>query len=214
MKPKKTETLALPDDATILALHKKYAPSDNACHIVYEHCQVIDDITRQLIEQNHLDLNVRLVHAATLLHDIGYYPLLDENGRLPKGVGIKHGVTGAIILRKEGIHEVICRIAERHTGVGLTRESILKQHLPLPAKDLVAETPEEWLIMYADKLHSKSILPDDPRDVLGWFNSTETYYEHAKKFGQNNADKFMQLVEKYGAPDLAALAEEYGEDIK
>jgi len=206
--------MTYPDDQTIVALHKKYAPNDKSFRIVYEHCQIIEKLAQLLIRQNHLKLDENLVHVAALLHDIGYYPLLDETGYEPKGVGIKHGVMGAEILRKEGIDEAICRIAERHTGVGLTREGILKSKLPIPPRDFIPETAEEWLITYVDKLHSKAILADDPHDVLGWFNAPETYLEHARKFGADNAAIFAGLIKKYGVPDLQGLAKKYSQEIK
>lgn len=46
-----------------------------------------------------------------------------------------------------------------HTGVGLTKEDVLVQGLPLPPADYVAITPEERLVMYADKFHSKTTPP-------------------------------------------------------
>lgn len=206
--------MSYPSEEAILALHKKYAPNNRAFEIVYEHCKIVDELARQLIAQHHLSLDKKLVHVAALLHDIGYYPLLDENGYEPEGVGIKHGIVGAEMLRTEGIDEVICRIAERHTGVGLTREGILKFKLPLPPRDFVPETAEEWLIAYADKLHSKAILINDPHDILGWFNAPQTYLEHARKFGEDNAGKFAQLIAKYGIPDLKELAGKYGQPLK
>lgn len=208
------EVMHFPNDTVILSLHQKYAPNKQAFRIVYGHCQIIDEIAKQLIEKQQLNVDPRLVHAAALLHDIGYYPLLDGSGHEPKGLGIKHGVIGAEILRKERVPEAICRIAERHTGVGLTRKSILQQNLPLPPRDLTAETPEEWLVMYADKLHTKSILADDPHDTIGWFVSPKTYLAHAQKFGEDNAARFTQLVEAYGVPDLKALSDTYNQQLR
>jgi uncharacterized protein len=206
--------MSFPTDEVILNLHKKYAPTEQSLAIVYGHCQIIDEIAKQLIKRNQLKLDVELVHVAALLHDIGYYPLLKKNGYEPNGVGIKHGVLGAEILRKEGVDEAVCRIAERHTGVGLTREGILKFNLPLPARDFIPETAEEWLVTYADKLHSKSILADDAHGISGWFNSPATYLEHARKFGEDNATRFAALVKEYGAPDLITMANKYGQPLK
>jgi len=203
-----------PSEDAILALHKKHAPSHRAFEIVYEHCKIIDEIARELIAQHGLSLDKKLVHTATLLHDIGYYPLLNEDGYEPDGVGVKHGIVGAEMLRTEGIDEAICRIAERHTGVGLTREGNLKFKLPLPPRDFIPETAEEWLIAYADKLHSKAILINDPHDILGWFNTPQTYLVHARKFGEANAATFVQLIEKYGTPNLGALANKYAQPLK
>ena len=50
-------------------------------------------------------------------------------------------------------------MASHHTGVGLTAEQILHRKLPLPAVDLLAETVEEELVMYADAFHTKSVPP-------------------------------------------------------
>lgn len=206
--------MSYPSEETILGLHKKYAPNDRAFEIVYEHCKIVDEIAQQLITQHRLSLDKKLIHAATLLHDIGYYPLLDENGYEPEGIGIKHGIAGSEILRAEGIDEAICRVAERHTGVGLTREGILKYKLPLPPRDFIPETAEERLVTYADKLHSKAILINDPHDILGWFNTPQTYLEHARKFGEDNAAKFAQLTKNYGIPNLRELADKYSQPLK
>lgn len=204
----------LPDDAAILRLHKKYAPHDHAFEIVYGHSQIVADIAAQLIAAKQLTVDSAVVHAGALLHDIGYYPLFDDSGYVPKDRLITHGVVGADLLRAEGLPEAVCRMAERHTGVGLTKESIVAQHLPLPARDLVAETTEEELVMYADKLHTKAITTDDPHDVLGCFLSPERYLQHALKFGKENGEKFARLVERYGVPDLPALAQTYGQQLE
>ena len=66
-----------------------------------------------------------------------------------------HGSLGARILRAEG-HEALARICERHTGTGLRAADIRALGLPLPAVDLLPETPEERIICYADLFHSKS----------------------------------------------------------
>jgi uncharacterized protein len=204
----------LPSDETILSLHKKYAPNQQAFAIVYSHCQIIAEIANQLIEHNHLSLDKKLVRAAALLHDIGYYPLFDSTGYVPKAQLITHGVVGAEILKKEGIDGLICRIAERHTGTGLTKENILEQNLPLPVRDLVAETPEEWLVLYVDKLHTKAIQADDPHESLGWFVSPESYIQQAGRFGADNAARFERLIEKYGTLDLKTLAHKYNQTLK
>src|ERR1700722_13869884 len=49
------------------------------------------------------------------------------------------------LVREEGFPEVIRRFASHHTGVGLSREDVLRQELPLPPGDYLAETPEETL---------------------------------------------------------------------
>lgn len=48
------------------------------------------------------------------------------------------------------------RVAERHTGTGITMEDIISQNLDLPLADYCPETMLEKLICYADKFYSKS----------------------------------------------------------
>ena len=59
------------------------------------------------------------------------------------------------MLRKEGLPQH-ARVAERHTGTGLTKETIQRQGLPLPLHDFSPETIEEQIVCYADKFFSKS----------------------------------------------------------
>ena len=35
----------------------------------------------------------------------------------------------------------ICRFASRHTGVGITRDDVLRQSLPIPVDDYIAGLP-------------------------------------------------------------------------
>ena len=91
-----------------------------------------------------------------MLHDIGVV-LCDAPGIscFGKEPYIRHGLLGAAILREEGL-ERHARVAERHTGTGLTVEAIRRQQLPLPLQDFSPETMEEKLICWADKFFSKT----------------------------------------------------------
>jgi uncharacterized protein len=206
--------MELPSDAAILTFHQDHALSARAFNVVYTHSRIVADIADQIIVSRQLSLNSELVHAAALLHDVGYYSLFNEVGYVPHEVIITHGVVGAALLRETGMPEAIARIAERHTGIGLTREHILKTNLPLPAQDFVPETPEELLVMYADKLHTKYITSSDPTDTTGRFNTPDMYLVHARHFGEANAARFAALVEQYGVPDLEQLSEQYGQSIR
>lgn len=170
-------------------------------------------MAEEIIAARKLTVDNELVRIAALLHDVGYYPLFNKQDIVPKRVLITHGVVGADLLRKAGMSESLARVAERHTGVGLTKAYILATGLPLPARDLVAETPEEWLILYVDKLHSKNVKEDESRVRLGRFMTPERYLAHARSFGVQNAANFNALVEKYGRPDLKALSKKYGQSI-
>ena len=109
-----------------------------------------------------LPVNRELVIAGALLHDIGIgqcnAPDILCIGTKPY---IAHGLAGAEMLRQYGKiqhidMEIYARFCERHTSSGLTRENILKEKLPLPARDFLPETLEEKLVCLADKFYSKS----------------------------------------------------------
>ena len=115
------------------------------------------------IADKHPEFNIdkQFLYDAAMLHDIGIIyvdaPSISCFGTEPY---IKHGLLGGEILRKEGF-PAHARVAERHTGTGLTRENILQQSLPLPPADYVPETLEEQIICYADKFYSKTRLEEE-----------------------------------------------------
>jgi uncharacterized protein len=111
------------------------------------------------------------------------------------------------LLKKEGFDEAICRFAMLHTGVGITKVEIEKNKLPLPARDYIAETDEEKIVMYADKFHSKSEPP--------LFNSVKWYEEHLEhKLGADKVELFQKLIEEFGEPDLKLLMKRYDQPIR
>lgn len=201
--------MQIPKNSAIIALHKLHAPNVQAFDIVYTHCRIVCDIALDLAQRSTLALDMDVVRAGALLHDVGYYPLFEASGYVPKDKTITHGVVGAELLRNAGLPEPLARIAERHTGVGLTKEYIARVGLPLPVRDLVPETPEEWLILYADKFHTKHISPTESHDRPGTFVTAESYFAHAAQYGEDNAARFAALVDRYGVPDLRRLSERY-----
>jgi uncharacterized protein len=199
--------MKLPTLQGIEILHRKYAPSDMVYDLVFTHCQIVCDIAMQLIETGELTVNAELVRVGCMLHDIGVYPLFDAEGELRSGVNyITHGIEGEAILKKEGLPEVIWRYTSHHTGVGLSKENIIQQKLPLPVADYQAVTDEELLIMYADKFHSKTIPP--------YFNSFAWYQQDIARFGEDKVTKFEQMAQRFGVPGLKQLATKYGYEIR
>jgi uncharacterized protein len=193
--------------AQIISIHKKYAPSDAVYELVYTHCCIVRDIAMQLIEAKKLDLDKELVMTGAMLHDIGVYPLFNEDSLLKTDAHyIQHGIEGEHILKDEGFEESLWRFASHHTGVGISSDEIIREKLPLPAADYYAETDEELLVMYADKFHSKTTPP--------YFNSYEWYREDIKRFGQHKSDMFDSLAIKFGKPDLYLLQQKYGYEIR
>ncbi|MFI9235324.1 HD domain-containing protein [Streptomyces sp. NPDC053079] len=194
--------MTLPTVAEIRVLHEKYAPSQQAFDLVYTHCEIVCRIAEQLMARSAHRLDAGLVRAGALLHDIGVYRLYDRAGRFLQGQYIRHGVLGHEILGREGFPERLRRFCSCHTGVGLTRHDIRKQKLPLPEADYLAVSPEEQLVMYADKFHTKTTPPK--------FLSSGDYAAHVRRFGEEKVDAFHALRVRFGEPDLAPLAARYG----
>jgi uncharacterized protein len=195
----------LPTDTEILALHERLAPSPEALDLVYTHCEIVCRIAEQLLATNGTTVNADLVRAGCLLHDVGVYRLYDDAGHLDHASYIRHGVLGHELLRAAGFPDEICRFASHHTGVGLTRDDVIRQRLPLPPADYLADTREEALVMYADKFHSKKTPPT--------FNTAASFAASVRRYGADKAAAFEELRARFGDPDLLPLARAYGQPI-
>jgi uncharacterized protein len=194
--------MVIPTDRQIRALHERYAPTAAAFDLVHTHCEIVCAVAEQLLSRHPVDLDVALVRAGCLLHDIGVYRLYDETGRLDHAGYLRHGVLGHALLQGLGFPDELCRFCSHHTGVGISRDDVLRQALPLPAADYLAETDEERLVMYADKFHSKTTPPV--------FVTATSYLAGIRRFGPDHADRYAELAARFGEPDLPALAARYG----
>jgi uncharacterized protein len=222
--------MRIPTDAEIRALHEKHAPTPQAFDRVYSHCEIVCGIAEQLLarvdvehgasqhgasqhgasqhgasQHGALDLDVDLVRAGCLLHDIGVYRLFDGAGELDLAGYIRHGILGHELLAGEGFPAAICRFCSCHTGMGLTRDDVRDQNLPLPVADYLAESAEERLVMYADKFHSKT---DPPV-----FVRAPTYAAGLGRFGTAKVTDFDALRAEYGEPDLTSFIKRYGHAV-
>jgi uncharacterized protein len=228
--------MRIPTDAEILALHTKHAPTPAALNLVYGHCLIVRGIAGQFLARaDDDDVDADLVRAGALLHDIGVYRLYDEAGELDHENYIRHGVLGHELLAGEGLPERICRFASHHTGVGISRSDVIRQGLPLPPGDYMAETREETIVMYADKFHTKAVLPapqpeaaaerarlplraDLPAPQPPWadlpgFQTAAEYSAAVGRFGADKMAAFEALRARFGDPDLTSLRDGYGQSL-
>ena len=96
------------------------------------------------------------IEEAAMLHDIGVAKVdkysASSDGNLPY---VCHAPAGREILEHEGLpgHALV---AERHIGVGISRQEIITQQLPLPHRDMLAESIEEKIITWADLFFGKT----------------------------------------------------------
>lgn len=192
--------MKIPTDRQIRDWHEQAAPDAATFQLVHTHCAIVCAIAEQLISVNGLDVDVELVRAGCLLHDIGVYRLGRDDAY------VRHGLLGDELLGELGLPAVLRRFCSHHTGVGITRADVVRQGLPLPVADYVAETAEEELVMYADKFHSKSNPP------VFW--SADSFAVRVGRFGADKVTRFAELRSRYGEPDLTVLARQAGHHIR
>lgn len=136
-------------------------------------------------------IDINLIREGALLHDIGScltsHKILGEKEGKPY---ILHGVLGREILEKENLPKHAL-IAERHIGVGITKEEIVKQKLPLPKREMIPETIEEEIVTYADCFFSKK------EGFLEREESIKEIKAELAHFGLEKVKKFEEWMKKF-----------------
>jgi len=166
----------------------KYYPEDNKLRwILITHSTLVMKRAVSICDVHpELGLDRQFITEAAMLHDIGIFrcnaPGICCTGTEPY---IRHGILGAELLRAEGLPRH-ARVAERHTGTGITVEAIRQQGLPLPLRDYSPETIEEQIVCYADKFFSKTHLERErtPQQVL----------QSLAKFGPESVARMQQWM--------------------
>jgi uncharacterized protein len=170
--------------------------------LVWKHSVIVATVAEQLRTScSHLTLDSKDVMTASLVHDIGVYKCIDWVCRFERDMSkyIRHGIVGGRILRYEGFSEDVARVAEQHTGVGITKRDICEQALELPIRDYVPETVVEGLICYADKFHSKNLR----------FLTLEEAISAQQRWGADKVKRLLELKETFGVPDLEPIRAKY-----
>ena len=178
-------TTMTPEEAEAL-LMRFYEPESELCRMLLKHSRSVADKAEAIRAARCPHLDAGQVRAAALLHDIGIF-LTDAPGIFCHGPEpyIRHGILGAALLREQGAPEWAARVAERHTGAGITAEDIVAQGLPLPVADLVPETELEKLVCYADKFFSKTHLDRE--------KTIEQAEKSLSKFGGETLARFRDM---------------------
>lgn len=115
---------------------------------VVAHCKAVADLAVEvasLARERHHRVDVGLVRAGALLHDVGR----------AKTHGIDHASVGAQMLRERDLSEPLVLVVERHTGGGIGPEEA--ESLGLPVKDYTPQTLEEKMVTGCDNLVAGAI---------------------------------------------------------
>lgn len=174
-----------------LAIINKFYPEQNELkHILLEHSRSVADKALQIAKKHpELHLDTQFLEEAALLHDIGIFrtdaPSIYCFGTHPY---ICHGYLGSELLQKEGfpLHALVC---ERHTGAGMSLQSIIDQQLPVPHRDMVPVSLEEQVICFADKFFSKTKLEKE--------KSVEKALKSISRYGEDGIIRFNHWCESF-----------------
>lgn len=173
-------------------IQKYYNPKSRGCRALIKHSQaVVGKALKVAKKVKNLKPDLKFIEEASMLHDIGIFltkaPEIDCYGKKPY---VCHGYLGRKILEREGLprHALVC---ERHVGVGITKEDIKKQNLPLPKRDMVPVSIEEKIICFADKFFSK-------KQRISKERSIDEIKNNLSKFGEDKVKKFEEWLKLFG----------------
>lgn len=177
-----------------LSIIRKYYPEGSVAYkYLFEHSKAVADYAVRIAEMNHqFEPDIEFIYTSALLHDIGIF-MTDASkfgcfGDLPY---LAHGYLGRELLEKEGYpkHALVC---ERHVGVGISKDDILKNELPLPHRDMLPLSLEEEIVCYADKFFTKKdgklSIPKSPPKIM----------KNLAKYGPDKPAVFQGFIDKYG----------------
>ena len=171
-------------------IQKYYTEGSELYEILLTHSHSVADKALEIARMHpEWTIDLDFVSEAALLHDIG---IVQTDAPKIYCFGesryICHGYLGAEMLRNEGLerHALVC---ERHTGSGLTKEEILKNHLPIPPRDMLPETLEEKLICFADKFYSKSHLEQE--------KTVDKIRKSVSKHGEDSLSRIDEMIQLF-----------------
>lgn len=138
-------------------IQKYYDPDSKAYLFLIRHGRLVAKKALEIADRvRHLNPDITFIEEAALLHDIGImYIDAPKLGCFGYHEYICHGYLGRELLEREGLprHALVC---ERHVGVGITKEDISSNKLPVPDRDMMPVSIEEKIICLADKFFSKT----------------------------------------------------------
>ncbi len=172
-------------------IEKYYDPQSELYRILVTHSRQVTQKALEIAERHpELQADRHFIAEAGMLHDIGII-LCNAPGIRCRGTHqyIEHGYLGAELLRQEGL-PVHARVAERHTGTGISKQQIERAGLPIPPADYFPDSIEEQIICYADKFFSKTRLTEE--------KTAEQARTSLQKFGEETVARFDDMHRRFG----------------
>jgi len=137
-------------------IHKYITPDSSTYRVYIPHVSLVTAKALKIAKRLGLSGEQQIfIEEAAMLHDIGivkvkqYSPSSD--GNLPY---ICHAPAGRELLESEGLPKHAL-VAERHLGLGISKDEIIACQFPLPHRDMLPESIEEKIICWADLFFGK-----------------------------------------------------------
>lgn len=163
----------------IETLQKAGSPEEAVTHSV--------EVARKALEISsrvNIPVDRMLLIRGAIYHDLGK----------SKTYGMQHGEIGADMARELNLGDEIIQIILKHIRGGMTEPEAVE--LGLPVRDYTLRTPEEKIIIYADRMvdiYTDGIVPDiDEKETENQFTEILNKYE---KYGKNSVtlDRYLKL---------------------
>lgn len=172
-------------------IDKYYSGQEELRKVLIRHSESVRDRALRIVDAHpEWKADRQFVGEAAMLHDIGILycdaPGIGCTGDRPY---IEHGYLGAELLRREGL-ERHALVAERHTGVGISMEQVIRDDINIPLEDYYPVSLEEKIVCYADKFYSKSH-PDRELTI-------EQVRVRLWRYGHDSILRWDRLVEMMG----------------
>ncbi|HWS48605.1 MAG TPA: HD domain-containing protein [Candidatus Methanoperedens sp.] len=179
-------------ESQIFLLHRKYSHGkykNQILDLVWTHSQIVREMSLQiankLISKYGISINLELLTAGALIHDLGFYKCFDDNfNEIEKY--IQHSHFGYELCHQEGISESLSRFCLVHNGVGIY------PNIPISL--------EEEIVTYADCFHSKS---------YPYYKKISDIKKMLIKYRPEDEVIINRLQRKFGIPELSTIKEKY-----
>ncbi len=176
------------------AIIHNYIPPDSWVYRVYlPHVSLVTAKALKIAKRlNLLPEQLIFIEEDSMLHDIGIVKVQGYNLTSEQAFPyICHAPIGREILEREGLPKHAL-VAERHVGVGITKEEIITHQFPLPHRDMLPESLEEKIICWADLFFGK-----DPKKL--WLEkSLSEVQKHVERYGKRQVTVFREWLAEFG----------------
>jgi len=175
--------ILLPPKEKIISILELFKLSEAKIKHSIEAAELAIEISKKYKEKQKKVVNLKVVEAGALLHDIGL-------SKTPDDCSPEHAAIGGDIIRKIGFPESVARCAETHEGFTHKEAERLKFPI-LPLKETyIPQTIEEKIVSASDSF--LTLLKETSEVIDPWENpekSLDLVYSYLRQICKNKLNK-------------------------